>query len=161
MNISFHLTKALSGHGYFRAYLYKRTRVSTPYCLWCPKEEEDAKHTLTTTLFKCTKYTVVRTALTSRLGRDPTAYDVQLLLCGGERTRYITFVPLARNIECKEDLRRKLFVEMISDILKDKEEDKWRRLVEGRRASAATKRGTKNRRGERGRVAVPARGRNN
>lgn len=81
--MSYHLTQALSGHGCFRAYLHKRARASTPFCLWCPEEEDDVEHTI----IKCTKYTAERAALASRLGRDPTAEDVQILLCGDERIR--------------------------------------------------------------------------
>lgn len=151
LSMSYHLTQALSGHGCFRAYLYKRKRASTPYCLWCIDEEKNAEHML----FKCARYTAERVALTNRLGRVPTAEDVSTLLCSDERVRYI-----ARNIEYEEDRRRKLFVEMITNILKDKEENERRRQIESRRASAAARRGV-NRREGRGRGDVPARGRGN
>lgn len=156
LEMTYHLTQALSGHGCFRQYLHKRKRATTPHCLWCTEEEEDAEHTI----FKCTKYTPERAALTSRLGREPTAEDVQTILCGDDRTRFIEFEPLARNIVSEEDRRRKLFVEMITNILTDKEEDERRRQDEGRRAAAAVRRGA-NRRGGRARRNVPARGRTN
>lgn len=151
--MSYHLTQALSDHGYFRAYLHKRARASTPFCLWCP-EEDDAEHTI----FKCTKYTAERAALTCRLGKDQTAENVQTLLSGDERIRYILFEPLACNIEHEEDRKRNLFVDMVERILKNKEDDERRRQDESRGTAAAARRGANRR--ERGHGAVPGRGRN-
>lgn len=47
--ISFHMAQALSGHGCFQSYLWKRGRASRQACVHCPSEIDDAEHTV----FKC------------------------------------------------------------------------------------------------------------
>lgn len=56
-DVNYYLTQMLSGHGYFRKYLYKMNKCSTPYCLY--EEEEvidDAEHTF----FRCSRWTEYR-----------------------------------------------------------------------------------------------------
>lgn len=115
----FHLSQALLGHGCFRAYLHGRARVSTPYCLWCPDDVEDAEHTI----FKCSRYEAERTALASSLSRGPTADDVLPILCGDNRIHCIENELLVQNIECEERRRKEFFLKIIDNILGDKEKD--------------------------------------
>uniref|UniRef100_A0A2S2PN34 Retrovirus-related Pol polyprotein from type-1 retrotransposable element R1 2 n=1 Tax=Schizaphis graminum TaxID=13262 RepID=A0A2S2PN34_SCHGA len=47
--LSFHMSQALTGHGCFKSYLYKRARAASPTCLQCMGGEDTVEHTL----FEC------------------------------------------------------------------------------------------------------------
>lgn len=65
--IDFHLTQLLSGHGCFRAYLYRFGHDSAPECPSCDGEVEDAEHVF----FRCTRFVEQRSALKEILGATP------------------------------------------------------------------------------------------
>ena len=43
--VNFYLTQFLTGHGYFRYYLFKLGNVSTPECKYCGHDSDDAEPT--------------------------------------------------------------------------------------------------------------------
>ena len=43
--VSFYLTQFLSGHGYFRQYLHRMGKVTTPFCRYCGHDRDDREHT--------------------------------------------------------------------------------------------------------------------
>ena len=42
--VNFYLTQFLSGHGYFRHYLHRMGKVTTPTCRYCGHNRDDAEH---------------------------------------------------------------------------------------------------------------------
>lgn len=64
LGVTFYLTQALTGHGYFRAYLSERGKTGTPHCLWCPATTEGVEHTL----FDCPKFDKHKEEVTRLLG---------------------------------------------------------------------------------------------
>ncbi|XP_016656248.1 uncharacterized protein LOC107882433 [Acyrthosiphon pisum] len=44
--VSFHMSQALSGHGCFQKYLWKRARATSPSCVHCQAALDDAEHTI-------------------------------------------------------------------------------------------------------------------
>lgn len=74
--IDFYLCQFMTGHGYFRKYLYKMGKVGSPQCSYCPKEEDDAHHTF----FRCKRFTEERGLLSSTVGvvTPDTVVDVML-----------------------------------------------------------------------------------
>ena len=57
--INYYLTQFLSGHGYFRSYLYRMGKVSSADCIYCPGMQDDAEHTF----FNCRKWLMQRAPL--------------------------------------------------------------------------------------------------
>ena len=54
--VSYHLTQFLSGHGGYRAYLYRFGRDDSPYCPTCVMIPEDAEHVV----FNCPRFAAHR-----------------------------------------------------------------------------------------------------
>lgn len=48
--VNFYLSQFLTGHGYFRDYLYRMGRVQSPHCKHCGNQLDTAEHTF----FQCT-----------------------------------------------------------------------------------------------------------
>ena len=63
--VDFYLTQLLSGHGYFRHYLYRMGKVSSPTCKYCGSNRDDAEHTF----FACPRWAAGRRALETVTGR--------------------------------------------------------------------------------------------
>lgn len=63
--VDYYLTQFLSGHGYFRQYLYKMEKTDTPNCLYCTETRDDAEHTF----FGCDRWAGLRTTLETSVGR--------------------------------------------------------------------------------------------
>lgn len=57
--VSYYLTQMLSGHGCFRAYLYKFKYEDSPECSTCSGVEEDAEHVF----FMCPRFDTQRSDL--------------------------------------------------------------------------------------------------
>lgn len=57
--VGYYLTQLLSGHGYFRSYLYKMRKTSSPECLYCPGQTDTAEHTF----FACQRWAPERGTL--------------------------------------------------------------------------------------------------
>ncbi len=62
--VDFYTTQMLSGHGYFRKYLYKMGKVEEPSCIYNDAIEDDAEHTF----FKCTRWQTQRNRLYTLVG---------------------------------------------------------------------------------------------
>lgn len=63
--INFYVTQLLSGHGYFRSYLYKMGKVSNPLCLLCDQQEDTPQHTF----FECSIGEQERRNINSLIGQ--------------------------------------------------------------------------------------------
>jgi len=119
LNLSFHLTQALSGHGCFRSYLHKMNRAEDSYCSYCMDPEDTPEHTL----FKCPRWIDERERMTELLRRPPVPSDVEGLLCG-PRTEEMPELPEVRaKLTEQAKTNRHKFVTMIEAILKQKEDD--------------------------------------
>jgi len=46
LNLTYHLSQALTGHGCFKSYLHKRDRAEDSYCVYCMDPDDTAEHTL-------------------------------------------------------------------------------------------------------------------
>lgn len=77
--IGYYMTQFLSGHGYFRSYLHKMGKASTPMCIYCPDKIDDAEHTF----FDCERWASDRRALVEYSGRmlSPDAIVPKMLDC--------------------------------------------------------------------------------
>ena len=62
--VNFYLTQFLSGHGYFRRYLYRMGRLTDPICRYCGHDGDDAEHTF----FVCPRWATERHGLEVELG---------------------------------------------------------------------------------------------
>lgn len=62
--VGFFLTQFLTGHGYFRSYLFVMGKVASPKCALCGAEWDDAKHTF----FQCLHFQEEREEVSNRLG---------------------------------------------------------------------------------------------
>lgn len=64
-DVNYYITQMISGHGYFRKYLYKRGKCSSPFCLYEEEENlDDAEHTL----FSCRKWVEPRLTVERQIG---------------------------------------------------------------------------------------------
>lgn len=78
--VNYYLTQLLSGHGLFRAYLYKMGKVDGPGCVLCGSPLDDARHTF----FECERWSVERSGLQQALGVVTPDNIVRLMLRGIE-----------------------------------------------------------------------------
>lgn len=63
--VDYYLTQVISGHGCFKAYLYRVGHAQNPYCEQCgPSVIEDAEHAF----FKCPRFNSIRSALNTKRG---------------------------------------------------------------------------------------------
>lgn len=62
--VNYFMTQFLSGHGYFRRYLYRMGKVGDPGCIYCEGISDDAEHTF----FECAKWGPERSMLRERMG---------------------------------------------------------------------------------------------
>ena len=60
--VNYYLTQLLTGHGYFRAYLYRMKKTNGAECRYCGHDRDDAEHTF----FNCTRWDEIR----QRLNKD-------------------------------------------------------------------------------------------
>ncbi|KAL4082383.1 hypothetical protein QTP88_030003 [Uroleucon formosanum] len=117
--VTYHMSQALSGHGCFQAYLFKRARASSPACPHCPGQNDTAEHTL----FECPYWSVLRVPLATHLGRSPVAADIEDIVCGPP------FDQLPTDSEEKQEVLKnaeeafRLFYGMVEGILSVKEEE--------------------------------------
>ncbi|CAI6362388.1 unnamed protein product [Macrosiphum euphorbiae] len=114
---TYRMSQALSGHGCFQAYLFKRARAQSPACMHCTAVHDDAEHTI----FNCPFWNDSRAELTRSLGRPSRPEDVADLLCGPiqedlptERCQQVRLLAAARR-------NSSLFAEMVESILGQKE----------------------------------------
>lgn len=74
--VDFYTTQLLSGHGCFRAYLYRFRHDNSPYCPNCIQAEEDAEHVF----FHCPRFEPERQTLRNKLGQIPTPENIVHLM---------------------------------------------------------------------------------
>jgi len=46
LNLTYHLSQALTGNGCFKSYFHKRDRAEDSYCVYCMDPDDTAEHTL-------------------------------------------------------------------------------------------------------------------
>ena len=102
--VNFYLTQFLSGHGYFRQYLHRMGKVSTPSCRYCDHIRDDAEHTF----FECPRWTVARLRLEATTGELTPDNTVTVMLTDKDKwndiSRYVTNVLQGKKAErCLED----------------------------------------------------------
>ena len=102
--VNFYLTQFLTGHGYFRYYLFKLGKVSTPECKYCGHEKDDAEHTF----FACSRWTAERQRLEVVAGRLSPEGVTECMLSGKDRwdtmNTYIERILRAKNRDgCLKD----------------------------------------------------------
>lgn len=98
-----------------------------------PWLDGDVEHTI----FSCASYAAERVALTEHLGRPPRPEDMGNVLVGNAVADYIENRALREYLKNGEERCRKTFIEMVANILQDKEEDERRRQKEEREAATA------------------------
>ena len=74
--VNYYLTQLLSGHGYFRSYLFKQGKVESPMCLACGQAVDNAEHTL----FICSQWNLQRGVLREKIGEFSPGNMVELML---------------------------------------------------------------------------------
>lgn len=80
--IDFYLTQLLSGHGYFRLYLYRMGKVASPDCPYCPGMNDDVCHTF----FACGRWAQRRRTLEAQIGVEFSPDSVIQVMLRGEDT---------------------------------------------------------------------------
>ena len=90
--VHFYLTQFLSGHEYFRQYLHRMGKVTTPSCRYCGHDRDDAEHTF----FARSRWTDARHRLQTLTG-GITPDNVVTLMLSSKRNwddiaRYVTYV---------------------------------------------------------------------
>lgn len=86
-DVNYYLTQMLSGHGYFRKYLYRRGKCSTPFCLYEEDEHiDDAEHTF----FKCDHWAPLRDTLEVQIGTITTENITEKMITDEETWNVIT-----------------------------------------------------------------------
>jgi hypothetical protein len=76
--VGYYLTQFLSGHGYFRSYLWRMRKVTSAECLYCPGSTDDAEHTF----FACDAWEEQRAALEAEVGIWSPETAVEIMLQG-------------------------------------------------------------------------------
>lgn len=115
VQMTFHMSQMLSGHGCFRSYLHRMKRAEDSVCIYCTAPEDNAEHTI----FHCPHWESKREAMRDlQNGRLPLPEDVSDILCG----------PVGWNEQgprIKEAVKRVAtgFTDMVGSILSEKEED--------------------------------------
>jgi len=115
MQLTYHLTQTLTGHGSFRSYLYRMGRANDRACAQCHAPEDTAEHTI----FDCPHWAEKRDAMQVFLnGRLPTPDDVEDIICGpvGWTEQEARVQDVAKRI-------RVTFNCMVQSILTEKEAD--------------------------------------
>ena len=74
--VGFDLTQFLSGHGGYRAYLYRFGRDDSPYCPQCANIPEDAEHVF----FHCPRFETQRATLEATTGEHFTPENIMELM---------------------------------------------------------------------------------
>lgn len=88
-------------------------------CLWLPDEHEEVEHII----FRCSRYLVNKEVLGRKLGRPPESEDIVPILYSDVQLGVIESTVLRGTLKRKDDTERGMFLKMITDIFKDKEED--------------------------------------
>ncbi|XP_008184255.1 uncharacterized protein LOC103309757 [Acyrthosiphon pisum] len=116
--VGYHMAQALTGHGCFQSYLWRRQKAENPGCVHCPAVFDDAKHTL----FACPFWDAARVDVAVALRKPVGPEDVPYLLCGPV-PQELPEEPSQRRMAIAASTRHKvLFQQMVEAILSEKEE---------------------------------------
>ncbi|KAF0768227.1 Reverse transcriptase domain-containing protein [Aphis craccivora] len=116
--VSYHMAQALTGHGCFQAYLWRKNRATNPGCVHCPNVFDDAEHTL----FNCPFWDAARADVAAAIRKSVGPEDVQYLLCGPV-LQELPEEPSTRRMVMAASVRHKeLFMRMVETIFARKEE---------------------------------------
>lgn len=119
LNLAFHLTQALSGHGSFRSYLHKMNRSDDGYCVYCMNPDDTAEHTI----FICPRWTDDRSYVAQILRRPPNAGDVEEILCGPRTNDLPEDANQRLKLLKQAAVNRRELIDMIESIMTTKEID--------------------------------------
>lgn len=72
----FHLSQALSSHGYFTGYLHRFGKLASPECWYCGAAVDDSQHII----FECDAWHAHRRILNSLLGEEMRPYTIVSLM---------------------------------------------------------------------------------
>lgn len=84
--VGYYLTQFLSGHGYFRSYLFRMRKVTSAECLYCPGSIDDVEHTF----FTCHTWEERRARLEIEVGTWSPETAVDALLHGVDRWAHVS-----------------------------------------------------------------------
>ncbi|CAI6353663.1 unnamed protein product [Macrosiphum euphorbiae] len=116
--VSYHMAQALTGHGCFQSYLWRRKKTENPGCVHCPAVFDDAEHTL----FVCPFWDAARTEVAAALRNPVGPEDVLYLLCGPDPQELPDDPSLRRRLTAASLRHGELFHQMVESILSEKEE---------------------------------------
>lgn len=79
--VNYYITQFLSGHGYFRSYLYKMGKVNSPRCRHCDAEEDTPSHTF----FECSVAATERNIVVATVGPFSADNIINIMLHGEDK----------------------------------------------------------------------------
>lgn len=120
--VTYHLAQALTGHGCFRSYLFKRKRAGDEKCIYCGAPEDTAEHTI----FVCKQWEGERSEIIDELGRNVSPDDVEEILCGPDPGQLPRDPLQAKPILLRARRVAEALSSMIKAIISKKEEDERR-----------------------------------
>lgn len=128
-DMSFHMAQALSGHGCFQHYLWRRRRAIDPHCNHCEEPEDTVEHTL----FDCTYWAESRREMERCIGRQLRLEDVPEIILGPEQELLPDDTVRRQRVEASAENQRLAFGRMVESILGRKEdEERTRQAGAGR-----------------------------
>ena len=121
--MTFHMAQALTGHGCYQHYLWKRRRADDPHCMHCEEPEDTVEHTL----FNCPFWAEDRREMEQCVGRPLQPNDVPDIILGPEQELLPDDAFRRRRIEAMAERQRLAFGKMVEAILGRKENAEWDR----------------------------------
>lgn len=112
------MAQALTGHGCFQSYLWRKKKADNPGCVHCLEVFDDAEHTL----FACPFWDAARVDVGAALRSPVGPGDVQYHLCGPGPQELPEEPTQRRKIIATSKRHRELFQQMVETILSEKEE---------------------------------------
>lgn len=85
--VNYCITQVLSGHGYFRKYLYNIGKTESAACIYSDEPLDDANQTF----FKCHRWKGAQRALENKLGQLNAENLVEKLITGEENWQQIAY----------------------------------------------------------------------
>jgi len=116
--VSYHIAQALTGHGCFQSYLWRKGKAENPGCVHCPAVFDDAEHTL----FACPFWDAARADVAAALRNPVGPEDVPYLLCGPDQQDLPEQPSQRRRLIEASKRHTELFQQMVETILSGKEE---------------------------------------
>ncbi|KAL4103526.1 hypothetical protein QTP88_018889 [Uroleucon formosanum] len=116
--ITFHMAQALTSHGCFQHYLWKRRRAGDPHCMHCGEPDDTVEHTL----YNCPFWAEDRREMEQCIGRPLQPNDVPDIILGPEQELLPDDASRRRRIETMAEGLRLAFGRMVEAILGRKED---------------------------------------